>query len=210
VSSKRKHALIAVAAGLLVVGAATAIGATELHVSKSVTSSQSITPTGAGGLGGPPGLGRPGPGVGGGRFGGGFRGGGFFGGLSVAATYLGVSQATLQADLAGGKTLAQVAKGQGKTANELVSAMVAATRKQLDTQVLAGRFTEQQEATIVASIEQRYRDLVDATMSGPGGFGRGFGGDGGGFGGSSGSGGFGGGQGQGGGQGSLGNGTVPA
>jgi D-Tyr-tRNA(Tyr) deacylase len=206
-SSKRKHALIAVAAGLLVVGAATAIGATQLHVSKSVTISQSITPTGAGGLGGPPGLGRPGPGFGGGRFSGGFRGGGFFGGLSVAATYLGVSQATLQADLAGGKTLAQVAKGQGKTANELVSAMVAATRKQLDTQVLAGRFTEQQEGTIVASIEQRYGDLVNGTRSGPGGFGRGFGGDGGGFGG---SGGFGGGQGQGGGQGSFGNGTVPA
>ncbi len=205
-SSKRKHALIAVAAGLLVVGAATAIGATELHVSKSVTISQSISPTGAGGLGlgGPPGLGRPGPGFGGGRFGGGFRGGGFFGGLSVAATYLGVSQATLQADLAGGKTLAQVAKGQGKTANELVSAMVAGTRKQLDTQVLAGRFTEQQEATIVASIEQRYRDLVNGTRSGPGGFGRGFGGDGGGFGG------FGGAQGPGSGQGSFGNGTVPA
>jgi hypothetical protein len=204
VSSQRKHVLIAVAAGLLVVGAATAIGATQLHVSKGVTISQSIAPTGAGGLGGPPGLGRPGPGFGGGRFGGGFGGGGFFGGLSVAATYLGVSQATLQADLAGGKTLAQVAKAQGKTADELVTAMVAATRRQLDAQVSAGRFSEQQEATIVASIEQRYRDLVNGTRAGPGGFGRGFGGDGGGFGG------FGGGPGQGSGQGSFGNGTVPA
>jgi hypothetical protein len=97
-----------------------------------------------------------------------------------------------------------VATGQGKTPDELVSAMVAATRKQLDTQVSAGRFTKQQEATIVASIEQRDRDLVNGTRPGPGGFGRGFGRDGGGFGG------FGGGQGQGSGQGSIGNGTVPA
>ena len=197
--------MIAVAAGLVVAGGATAIAATHLSRKVTVSIQAPAVPSAPGnGFQGRPGggLGGPGFGGGGGRLGGGFRGGGLFGGLSVAATYLGVSQSTLQTELAGGKTLAQVATAHGKTADGLVSAMVAATRKQLDAAVSSGRFTKQQEDTIVASLEQRYKAMVNGTRPAPGDFGRGFGGD-------DGGGGLGGGN-FGGGQGSSGGGTVPA
>ena len=193
-STRRKHALIAAATGLVVAGAVIAIAATVVHPSRRVEVSVSRTA-----LLRPPSTGTPSnPLAPGARLGGGVPFNGFFGGLSVAATYLGVTQSTLQSDLAGGKTLAQVATAQGKTADGLVSAMVAATQRQLSALVSSGRFTKQQEATIVASLEQRYKAMVNGASTGRGGFGGG--GFGGGYGGRFG----------GGGQGSFGNGTLPA
>jgi hypothetical protein len=211
-SSKRRHALIAVVAGVVVAGGVTAIAATQFggsstHTATIPTSAAAPQASGSGNFSGKGQLGgngnSSGSGVGGrpGFGGGGFRGGGggLFGGLSAAATYLGVSQTTLESDLASGKTMAQVAKDQGKTVDGLVTAMVDSTRKQLDAQVGSGRFTKQQEATIVASLEQRYKALVNGTRP-SGGFG------GGGFRG----GGFGGGRGPTGSINQLGGSTVPA
>ncbi len=74
----------------------------------------------------------------GGPFGGGafhhhFRGGprpffgfGPMGLLQTAATYLGVSQATLVKDLRSGKTLAAIAKANGKSVSGLETALIAA------------------------------------------------------------------------------------
>jgi hypothetical protein len=201
-SSKRRNIVVAAVVGVVVAGGVVAVAATQFgSTSVKVTGSAPVLrpSTRAGGFRGTPGSGGlDGPGLGGGfrggfgaggGFGGGFRGG-FFGGLAVAATYLGVSETALQNDLASGKTLAQVAKAQGKTADGLVDAMVTATRKRLDTAVSSGRFTKAQEATIVANLQARYKALVSGTLP-AGGFGRGFGGDfapgGGGLGGGSGS-----------------------
>jgi hypothetical protein len=185
VSASRKRLFIAATVGIVVAAIAVTIAIAASHTSAhtSVSIQSSAPPPAAAGSGGGV-QGRPSGGFGGGgggRFGGGF--GAFGGGDSAAAAYLGISASTLQTDLAGGKTLAEVAKAQGKTVDGLVSAMVAATRKQLDAAVASGRFTKQQEATIVAGLQQRDTAMVNGTRTGRGGFG---------------GGGFGGGQGRGG------------
>ena len=100
-------------------------------------------------------------------------GGHRFGHLAAAATYLGVSETELQTQLAGGKTLADVAKAQGKTVDGLVSALVADEKKELDAAVAAGRLTQAQADDMLANAEQRFTDLVNGVMpqGGPRGFG---------------------------------------
>jgi len=117
-----------------------------------------------GGLGGGPGFGRHGFGFGG-------PGGGAK--LDTAATYLGVSADTLHTDLESGKTLADVAKAQGKSVDGLVSALVDAQKKQIDGAVSAGRLTQAQATQIESNLQQRVTDLVNGKLpAGPrGGFG---------------------------------------
>jgi hypothetical protein len=124
------------------------------------------------GLGG--GLG-PGAGPGGLRRPGGFFGPGLLGGSTgAAATYLGVTEAALQADLQNGKTLAQVAKAQGKSVDGLVAAMVAAQKKRLESAVTSGFLTQAQEQQLETRMAQRMSDLVNGVRPK---FGRGLGGD---------------------------------
>ena len=128
---------------------------------------------------------------GGGRFG---AGGGIFGSLGAAATYLGVSTSDLFTDLQSGKTLASVAKAQGKSVSGLVTAMVTAEKKSLASAVSSGQITQSQAQQLESSMQQRLTTLVNKGFSG---FGRGGGGrfGGGGFGGPPGGGGLGGGAG---------------
>jgi phosphosulfolactate phosphohydrolase-like enzyme len=83
--------------------------------------------------------------------------------LATAASFLGLTPAALQAQLVAGKTLAQVATDQGKSVADLVAALKAAAVKELDAAVAAGRLTAAQEATIVATLTQRFTDLVNGT-----------------------------------------------
>jgi hypothetical protein len=103
----------------------------------------------------------------------GHHGGHGFGHLAAAATYLGLSETELQTQLAGGKTLADVAKAQGKTVDGLVAALVADEKKELDAAVAAGRLTQAQADEMLANAEQRFTDLVNGTppAGGPRGFG---------------------------------------
>ena len=87
------------------------------------------------------------------------------GNLSLAATYLGVTESKLQTELATGKTLAQAAKDHGKTADGLVSAMAAAERKHLDAAVASGRFTKRQEQKMMSGLEQRFRAIVNGAIA---------------------------------------------
>ena len=100
--------------------------------------------------------------------------------LSAAATYLGIGTDALKTDLQSGKTLAQVADAtSGKSAAGLIQALVAHEQGELDAAVSAGKLTAAQEQTLVASLQQRFTDLVNGTrpsFPGPGyGFGHGFG-----------------------------------
>jgi hypothetical protein len=96
---------------------------------------------------------------------GGFHGGGGFGhhggGLDGAAAYIGVTDAQLRTDLESGKTLAQVAKAHGKTADGVIAAMVAAEKKELDAAVTSGRITKAQEDQMVSNLKARITDLVN-------------------------------------------------
>jgi len=95
----------------------------------------------------------------------GHRGGGpgihRFGHLDAAATYLGLTEAELRAQLADGKTLAQVAKAKGKPVDGLVAVLVADAKKQLDAAVKAGRITQKQADAILENAKQRATDLVN-------------------------------------------------
>lgn len=130
---------------------------------------------GAGGLGFLGGLGGPGGGQQGfGMFGLGGRGPGGPGGagaggasilgsdvLTPAASFLGVSVSTLEADLKGGKTLAQEAVAKGKTADDLVTAIVAAQKTVLDAENAAGWITASQETSVLSTLTTQITDLVN-------------------------------------------------
>jgi D-Tyr-tRNAtyr deacylase len=85
--------------------------------------------------------------------------------LTPAADYLGVSLSTLQSDLKGGKTLAQEATAKGKTASDLVDAIVKAETKVLDAQKAAGWLTDAQETALLDNFKSQVTQLVN---NGPG------------------------------------------
>ncbi len=96
---------------------------------------------------------------------------GGFGGLDEAAAYLGVTEDELHAELEDGKSLADVAKAEGKSVEGLVGALVTASTKKIDAAVSDGKLTEEQATSLKADLESRVTDLVNGTR--PEGMGRG-------------------------------------
>jgi polyhydroxyalkanoate synthesis regulator phasin len=127
------------------------------------------TPPLFGGLGRFGGLGGHGPG----HFGG-FGHLGHFGKLDAAASYLGLTQAELREQLADGKTLAEIAKAEGKSVDGLVQALVAEGKKRLDQAVADGKLTQAHADEFAQDLEDRMTDLVNGELPRPGAF-RGFG-----------------------------------
>ncbi|MGI9111066.1 MAG: hypothetical protein ACR2GT_02505 [Gaiellaceae bacterium] len=93
-----------------------------------------------------------------------------FGHLDAAATYLGVTQEALRTSLQSGKTLAEVATEEGKSAEGLVAALVADKTKELDAAVTAGRLTKAQRDERVAGLKERVTAFVngEGPSRGPG------------------------------------------
>jgi hypothetical protein len=97
-------------------------------------------------------------------------------GLDAAADYLGVTEDELREAMRDGKTLAEVAKAEGKSVDGLVDALVAEQTQRLGDAVEDGRLTDEQRDAIVAGLEERVRAMVEAEpFRGPRGLGRGFG-----------------------------------
>jgi len=110
-----------------------------------------------------------GPGFGHGHF-------GHFADLDAAATYLGLTEAVLRAELEDGKTLAEIAKAEGKSVSGLVRALVKEAKARIDEAVADGRLTQAQADELEAGLEQRITDLVNGELHDPGpGFHHGFG-----------------------------------
>jgi hypothetical protein len=85
--------------------------------------------------------------------------------LAAAATYLGLTQDALLADLEGGKTLAQVADAtSGKSKAGLVAALVAHEKAELAQAVQNGRLTQAQADQAAQALEQRVTSIVDGTF----------------------------------------------
>ena len=84
-----------------------------------------------------------------------------FGGLDAAASYLGLTDTQLRTQLESGKSLADVAKAQGKTVDGLVQALVDAAKKRIDAAVTAGRLTQTQADSILADLKSRVTDFVN-------------------------------------------------
>ena len=81
--------------------------------------------------------------------------------LTPAASFLGVSVSTLTADLKGGKTLAQEATAKGKTADDLIAAIVAAQKTVFDAENAAGWITDAQETALLADFKAGVTKLVN-------------------------------------------------
>jgi hypothetical protein len=92
-----------------------------------------------------------------------------FGGpwLEAAASYLGVTDAQLQASLRSGKSLAEIATADGKSVDDLVAAMVADAKKHLAADVAAGRLSKAQQQDILSTLEQHITDLVNGKRPTP-------------------------------------------
>jgi hypothetical protein len=86
------------------------------------------------------------------------KGGGL---LQTASTYLGISVSDLQTALKSGKSLADVAKAQGKSVDGLVTALVAPVKKNLDQAVTDQKITQAQETTILNHITDGVTNLVN-------------------------------------------------
>ncbi len=85
-------------------------------------------------------------------------------GAAAAAKYLGLSESQLRAKLESGKTLAQVAKDEGKSVDGLVAALKDDLKQKLDQAVSTGRLTKAQEQQILAEADQRLNDLVNGKL----------------------------------------------
>lgn len=86
------------------------------------------------------------------------------GNLDAAATYLGLDEAELRERLADGKTLADIAKAEGRSVDGLVRAMVAEAKTHLDDAVADGRLTRAQADELAQGIEERVRALVNGDL----------------------------------------------
>ncbi|MBN1170982.1 MAG: hypothetical protein JXA67_02305 [Micromonosporaceae bacterium] len=98
--------------------------------------------------------------------------------FSAAATYLGLSETDLQAQLRSGKTLADLAKAQGKSESGLKDAMVAAAKQAIDANTA---LTAEQKATALDQATSRIEAMITRSHQPGAGLGR-KGGGGGGFG----------------------------
>lgn len=81
--------------------------------------------------------------------------------ISAAASYLGMTEAELRAELGDGKSLAEVAKAKGKSVSGLVQALVADAQKQLADAVADGRLTQTQADEIEKGLEARITEHVN-------------------------------------------------
>ena len=86
--------------------------------------------------------------------------------LSTAATYLGMTEADLQAALRGGKSLADVAKAKGKSVDGLIDALVAVAEKKWDAAVASGKIKDHTTAAdkreFLAGVRDRVTHLVNS------------------------------------------------
>lgn len=93
-------------------------------------------------------------------------------GLDAAASYLGLSSSDLLSKLQSGKSLADVAKDQGKSVDGLIQVLVADAKKHLDQAVSDGHLSQAQEDQILGQIKDHISDFVNGTA--PQGFGPNF------------------------------------
>ena len=82
--------------------------------------------------------------------------------LEAAASYLGLSERELRSRVGDGKTLAEIAKDEGKSVDGLVDAFVKAGEKQIDDAVDSGKLTESQGRELKSGLRERMTRLVSS------------------------------------------------
>jgi hypothetical protein len=88
----------------------------------------------------------------------------FFHGLDAAASYLGLTEEHLRSRLASGKTLAEIAKDEGKSVQGLEDALLKDVEEKLDKAVEAGRLSKAEEQKALQGLQSRVDDLVNGKL----------------------------------------------
>jgi hypothetical protein len=81
----------------------------------------------------------------------------------AAADYLGLTRAELRAELVKGKSLAQIAKEQGKSVDGLKAAIAAEAKSHLDQAVADGKLTREQADELLSRLQEHLDDIVNRT-----------------------------------------------
>jgi polyhydroxyalkanoate synthesis regulator phasin len=82
---------------------------------------------------------------------------------SAVAGYLGLTESELRTQLESGKTLAEIASGQGKSVDGLKAAILAEAKSHLDEAVAAGKLSSAQAEQMLADLKSHIDDLVNRT-----------------------------------------------
>jgi hypothetical protein len=83
---------------------------------------------------------------------------------SAAADYLGLNEAELREQLVAGKSLADVAKAQGKSVDGLKAAILAGAKKRLHEAVADEHLTQEQADAMYERLQSSIDDVVDGTL----------------------------------------------
>ena len=86
---------------------------------------------------------------------------------AAVASYLGITPAELRTELESGKTLAQIAVAHNKTADGVVTTLLADAQKRLDAAVTAKKLTADQEQTFLDRLKTLLTDVVNGTRPQP-------------------------------------------
>ncbi|HEY3184686.1 MAG TPA: hypothetical protein VGJ77_17730, partial [Gaiellaceae bacterium] len=81
--------------------------------------------------------------------------------LDTAAAYLGLTEAELRTQLDAGKSLADVAKAQGKSVTGLVDALLADAKAKLTAAVKDGHLTQADADDLLSGLKERITDVVN-------------------------------------------------
>jgi predicted DNA-binding protein (UPF0251 family) len=81
--------------------------------------------------------------------------------LDAAAAYLGLTEAQLRTQLEAGKSLADVAKAQGKSVTGLVDALLADAKAKVAEAVKNGRLTQADADNLLSGLRDRITDVVN-------------------------------------------------
>lgn len=85
------------------------------------------------------------------------------GALDGAATALGLSRADVLKQLRAGRSIADIARAQGKSLDDVKAAITTAVTKELDQQVAGRKLTADQETKILGELKDHLDDLVNHT-----------------------------------------------
>jgi ribosomal protein S20 len=85
------------------------------------------------------------------------------GAAKVAADTIGIEPEELRTEVQSGKTIAQVAEEHGKSAQDVIDAVVTAGNQRIDKAVAKGRLTADQATKAKARLAQAAEKLVDET-----------------------------------------------
>jgi hypothetical protein len=86
--------------------------------------------------------------------------------FDAAVAYLQIDKQTLFRNLTNGQSLSRIAVAQGKTADGLVDAVVAAAQTQLDKAVAAGKLSAAKEQALLTKLRSRLGTLVTKSYGG--------------------------------------------